>query len=163
MTRKTKVVDGQEVESETEAQPFALIQAHLRKGGELPAELQPVLADLRRAFAKCQNMDPPVDTVRDLTISPEEMPGFKQKYALGRDVTEVGFASAAAKQGGGAKGFDNKNVRLEIKAKRGIDLSPYSNSTEEMELLLDHQTTLRVVGVMENSGTFALIVNCEQV
>ena len=49
----------------------------------------------------------------------------------------------------------------EIKAKRGIDLSPYSNSTEELELLLDHQTTLRIMAVIETPER--LTIKCEQV
>jgi hypothetical protein len=46
------------------------------------------------------------------------------------------------------KGFSG-NIQLEILAQKGLDVSPYTDSANERELLLDHETVLMVTNIIK--------------
>jgi len=152
------------------ARPFQLIQRHLKTGAEIHPELMLQVDAMRSAFRKCQPINPPVEIVRDLALKTEsDVRDFRAKYTRGARIVERGFASAAAKGGGAARGFAG-NATLRIRATRGLDFSPYTNSTEEMELLMDHESVIEVTQVSEEQvGTDAggtrsvIVIHCQQV
>lgn len=152
------------------ARPFQLIQRHLKTGADIDPELMQQVDAMRSAFRKCQPINPPVEIVRNLTLRTEDdVRNFRAKYTKGARIVELGFASGAAKGGGAAKGFA-ANATLRIQATRGLDFSPYTNSTEEMELLMDHESVIEVTRVSEeqvgtdDGGTRPVIViHCRQV
>jgi hypothetical protein len=102
---------------------------------------------LQSAFKKAKPFPQPVDVVRGLVFDRETADRWVLPFQLAAGRAEViwlkGFLSTSTTKAGGFMG----GVQLSIKATLGIDLMPYTYMKHETELLLNHNTSVRVLNV----------------
>ena len=107
-------------------------------------------ASLQKQFAAAKPFKPPVTVKRGITVPADVLAGLEasaRKAMDGKGAARMpGYISTST--GGGE--FSG-NVTFEIEASHGLDLKPYSHFGDEAELLLNHNSKFRVVGV-ERTG-----------
>lgn len=141
------------------------VNAYLRTGKGAGDEfIEGTHAALQSAFAKARDLPEPVTVRRGMDvrrIPPAERAKFLASLAAaagsGGEVRLSGYTSTSTRPDAALAG----DTRVEIVARRGLDLKPYSDSPEEWEFLLDHDSRFRVLGLDESGGK--RVIRLEQI
>ncbi len=111
--------------------------------------------NLQAAFQKAAVFDKPVKVSRGIDLPPQKLATFveaaKQAAASGGTVTMPGYVSTATNK---ANDFGG-NVKFEINAVHGLDMTPYSKY-DEAELLLNHASKFKVKSVTRDGGAWRI-------
>lgn len=132
------------------------VNAYLRTGKGAGDEfIEGAHAALQSAFAKARDLPEPVTVRRGMDvrrIPPAERKEFLASLAAaaesGGEVRLSGYTSTSTRPDAALDG----DTRVEIVARRGLDLKPYSDSPQEWEFLLDHDSRFRVLGLDDSGG-----------
>lgn len=125
------------------------LNTQLRKTGEPPPEFIEKFDALQSAFAKAKKLDPPVNVVRGMTLTPKEKAAFmgpvESALASGNPVELHGFVSTSVTDK--PISLFKGNVSLAIEATHGLDALPYTHYPHEKELILNHLSRFKVNAV----------------
>ena len=132
------------------------------KGAVTPGSPQEKLhKDLNRAIEKTSPLPQPIPVMRGLNLGVKSLSDYIDHLRGGATTgTPVGLAGYQSTSTAATQAFDG-NVKLHILAKQGLDLKPYSESAEERELLLAHNSSFRVHS-MEQDGAGNWKIHLEQ-
>lgn len=126
---------------------FAALNDALRKTGEPPAKYTKMNAALQKAFASAPDLDPPVNVVRSMKLTRKEEAAFleqvKQSQESGAPLEHKGYVSTSAIE----QSQSTAPVLLRVKATKGIDITSVSHVSHENEMILNHGSKFKVVGV----------------
>lgn len=138
------------------------VNTALRKGGSMGhPQLAAIHEGLQRAFAATEPFPQPITVRRGLTFEDEkQLDTFlgAMKKAKGKGTVRMpGYSSTTTDERHAFQG----NVELVIAAKKGIDARPFSIHADENELLLDHDSAFRVIGVKKDGKRW--LIQMEQI
>jgi hypothetical protein len=107
---------------------------------------------LQAAFAKAEPFDEPVVVHRGLTFDEATLKKWIKDFQQAKDTSTStvmdGYISTSTKQDNAFAG----NLVMKIKAKKGLDLKPYSHYPHENELLLNHQSAFKVLSIQKKGN-----------
>jgi hypothetical protein len=137
---------------------YKQLNADLRDGSPVSTKVKAVHEDLQKAFGKAAPLDEPVTVFRGMTFTSVEdrqalLDSLANAQAAGEPIRVPGYTSTSTSK---TKAFPG-GVRLEIQARHGIDLAPYSKSPSELEFLLNHNSQFRVVSIESVPGKPTLV------
>jgi len=115
---------------------------------------------MQEAFAKAKPFEVPLKVTRGLNFDAgAATDDFLKPFldAAGQDtlVPLNGYISTGTS---GTPGGFKGNIELVIVAKQGLDLLPYSDSPYEKELLLNHNTPVKVYSCKQSGGKWTVIL-----
>lgn len=125
-------------------------------GASLSGADRKTFEDLRAAVRSAPEFEAPVTTYRGMKIKDGEKAALfaaaRAAQQSGDGLQFAGFQSTSlnAEEAVAWSGTMSRGPVLEIKAKQGAYIQPLSSSPGERELLLDHNTVYRVLGIEEN-------------
>jgi hypothetical protein len=142
--------------------PYKVMNNALR--GKPPAPIPPphdqTFQLLQQVIARTKPFPGPVPGVRGLQFDdPEALAGFVEQFQKNLGTNELiplkGFISTGTT--GIEKNFEG-NVEFHIVVKQGLDMLPYSQTPQEREILLNHDTLVKTLSVVERGGVWEIKV-----
>jgi 2'-5' RNA ligase len=114
-------------------------------------------ANLQKAFAKAKEMPTPIKVTRGLDIGDADIAKFIEQFekaqAAGSSVSLLGYQSTSTSS---EISHFVGNVQMQITARKGLDLKPYTHYPHESEFLLDHNTQVKVTGIKKVGKRYVL-------
>jgi hypothetical protein len=115
---------------------------------------------IQDAFAKTKPFDVPLKVTRGVKFTPgpdtdEFLKPFKDAAGTDTLVPLTGYISTGS--AGTPEHFDG-NIEFVIVTKQALDLTPYSQFPEEKELLLNHNTPVKVHSCTQSGGKWTVTV-----
>jgi ADP-ribosyltransferase exoenzyme len=115
---------------------------------------------MQDAFAKTKPFDDPLKVTRGVKFTPgpdtdEFLKPFRDAAGTDALVPLTGYISTGT--AGTPQDFDG-NIEFVILAKQALDLTPYSQFPEEKELLLNHNTPVKVHSCTQSGGKWTVTV-----
>lgn len=139
----------------------------LRETGQPPPHLAKEHADLQSAFAKAQVFSTPVNVERHLNISnPADLAAFVADAQASLSTgAPIQYDSYQATSTDPVPPNFHGNVEMRIEAIHGLDIGPHHHHPHVRELLLNHNTQLKVKSVVktkDRNGNDKYIITYEQ-
>jgi hypothetical protein len=127
---------------------------------------QKMFDNLQKAFDGVRTWKPPTKVWRGMEVSPEVSEAIERASRRAMDTGKAGvmpgFTSTSTSRREAAKFEEGGGVLFHIAASHGLDMAPYSHSSHEGELLLNHNSRFRVTKV-DRDGNGTLHVHMEQI
>ena len=101
------------------------------------------------AIAKAGPLPEPITVYRG--VSSQKVAEEFEKAGIGGIVQAKGFQSTSLSEIVSSRFSKNKTL-FKIKAKTGLYVAPISQATEELELLQNHGTKYKILGILEEAG-----------
>jgi hypothetical protein len=138
---------------------YEFINDALRAGKIPDGPLGDVCQQMQTAFDDIKEF-PPVTVKRGINFKDQtQLMNFLQPFlnniCRNEPVTLMGFTSTGT---AGTPDDFKGNVSLKIIAKKGLDLNPYSKTPKEKELLLNHNTTVKVHSCAKKGDKWVLVL-----
>lgn len=136
----------------------------LRNTGAPPPQFAKEDADLQSAFGKAKVFATPVPVERHLNLDPAKLAHFvaaaQASLSNGTPVTYSGYQATSTTA---VPSNFHGNVEMRINAVHGLDMGPHHHHPHVRELLLNHNTELKVTGVTQDPSTGRWIIHYDQV
>jgi hypothetical protein len=139
------------------------VNQELRTKGHVSPMYALVHERLQSAFRKAKPFHPPVMLSRGLRLEGPGLTGLLDDLNAAKKADKIyvmkGYVSTTV--GPNVLGGFDGNVRMHILATHGLDVYPISLYPQEREVLLNHNTTYKVLDVKMDKGKW--VINLEQV
>ena len=136
----------------------------LRSGGKMDEQDASIHKGLQSAFANLKDFPEPITVYRGLRFNAEHsgelqklLSNLSEAQKTGQTVVMLGYTSTTTSNKI-LNQFAQDTVKIEIKAKRGINAEPYSIRPEQKEIILDHKSEFRVLGFKKRGKTITVVM-----